>query len=182
MAKALITIDYTNDFVAEDGALTCGEPARIIEPQMVELTEKFIQNNDYVFFATDVHERDNMYHPESELFPPHNLRGTKGRELFGRLKGVYESNKKNSRVIWLDKTRYSAFAGTNLEILLRERGIEELYLTGVCTDICVLHTAMDAYNKGFQIVVHQEAVASFNQAGHQWALDHFKSCLGAKVI
>ena len=31
-----------------------------------------------------------------------------------------------------------------------ERGITELCLTGVCTDICVLHTAVDAYNLGYQ--------------------------------
>ena len=47
----------------------------------------------------------------------------------------------------MDKTRYSAFAGTDLEMKLRERGIEEVHLVGVCTDICVLHTAVDAYNK-----------------------------------
>ncbi len=61
----------------------------------------------------------------------------------------------------MDKTRYSAFAGTDLEMKLRERGIEEVHLVGVCTDICVLHTAVDAYNKGFKIVVYEKAVASF---------------------
>ena len=55
----------------------------------------------------------------------------------------------------MDKTRYSAFAGTDLEMKLRERGIEEVHLVGVCTDICVLHTAVDAYNKGFKIVVYE---------------------------
>lgn len=55
----------------------------------------------------------------------------------------------------MDKTRYSAFAGTDLELKLRERGITELHLIGVCTDICVLHTAVDAYNKGFDIVIHK---------------------------
>ncbi|MGO4273373.1 cysteine hydrolase family protein, partial [Paenibacillus sp. TAF58] len=60
--------------------------------------------------------------------------------------------------------------------------IHELHLVGVCTDICVLHTAVDAYNKGFEIVVHEDAVASFNQAGHEWALQHFQGTLGAKVV
>lgn len=45
----------------------------------------------------------------------------------------------------------------------------------------VLHTAVDAYNKGFKIVVHEKAVASFNEQGHMFALGHFRSCLGAKV-
>lgn len=81
----------------------------------------------------------------------------------------------------MDKTRYSAFAGTDLEMKLRERGIQEVHLVGVCTDICVLHTAVDAYNKGFHIVVHEKAVASFNEQGHQFALEHFKSCLHAVI-
>jgi nicotinamidase-related amidase len=179
--KALINIDYTYDFVADAGALTCGEPGREIEGKITELTKDFIENNDYVVFAIDVHDRGDEYHPETKLFPPHNLRGTSGRDLFGALQGVYENNKERDNVIYMDKTRYSAFAGTDLEIKLRERGIKEVHLVGVCTDICVLHTAVDAYNKGFKIVVYKDAVASFNQAGHEWALGHFEQSLGAMV-
>jgi nicotinamidase-related amidase len=179
--RALINIDYTYDFVADDGALTCGEPGREIEKKIVQLTEEFIENGDYVVFAIDVHNKGDSFHPETKLFPPHNLRGTSGRDLFGRLKAVYEENKYRENVVYMDKTRYSAFAGTNLEIKLRERGITEVHLVGVCTDICVLHTAVDAYNKGFKIVVYKEAVASFNQAGHEWALGHFGQSLGAMV-
>ena len=68
-----------------------------------------------------------------------------------------------------------------MEIKLRERNIQELHLVGVCTDICILHTAIDAYNKGFEIVVHKKGVASFNHKGHEWALGHFENTLGAKV-
>jgi nicotinamidase-related amidase len=179
--RAFINIDYTHDFVADDGALTCGNPGQAIEGKIVQLTEEFIVNGDYVVFAIDVHDKGDEFHPETKLFPPHNLRGTSGRDLFGGLKAVYEENKQRDNVIYMDKTRYSAFAGTDLEIKLRERGINEVHLVGVCTDICVLHTAVDAYNKGFKIVVYKEAVASFNQAGHEWALGHFEQSLGAVV-
>lgn len=179
--RAFINIDYTHDFVADDGALTCGNPGQAIEEKIVQLTEEFIVNGDYVVFAIDVHDKGDEFHPETKLFPPHNLRGTSGRDLFGRLKAVYEENKQRENVIYMDKTRYSAFAGTDLEIKLRERGINEVHLVGVCTDICVLHTAVDAYNKGFKIVVYKDAVASFNQAGHEWALGHFEQSLGAVV-
>ena len=177
--KALINIDYTYDFVAVDGALTCGEPGQRIEGKIVELTKEFMASGDYVVFAIDVHDHGDEFHPETKLFPPHNLRGTSGRDLFGSLKEVYERNRQLENVVFMDKTRYSAFAGTDLEIKLRERGITEVHLVGVCTDICVLHTAVDAYNKGFKIVVYKDAVASFNQAGHEWALGHFEQSLGA---
>ncbi|MBT2727192.1 cysteine hydrolase [Bacillus sp. ISL-75] len=179
--KALINIDYTYDFVAVDGALTCGEPGQKIEGRMVELTKEFITKGDYVVFAIDVHDQGDQYHPETKLFPPHNLRGTSGRDLFGALKEMFEMNEQRENVTFMDKTRYSAFAGTDLEIKLRERGITEVHLVGVCTDICVLHTAVDAYNKGFKIVVYKDAMASFNQAGHEWALGHFEQSLGAIV-
>lgn len=179
--KALINIDYTYDFVADDGALTCGEPGQKIEGKIVELTKEFIAAGDYVVFAIDVHDLGDEFHPETKLFPPHNLRGTSGRDLFGALKEVYEKKSHLDHVSFMDKTRYSAFAGTDLEMKLRERGITEVHLVGVCTDICVLHTAVDAYNKGFKIVVYSEAVASFNQAGHEWALGHFEQSLGAIV-
>lgn len=179
--KALINIDYTYDFVADDGALTCGEPGQKIENKIVERTEAFIQNGDFVVFAIDLHDQDDSYHPETQLFPPHNIRGKMGRELYGKLKNVYEKNKEHKNVIYIDKTRYSAFAGTDLELKLRERGITEVHLVGVCTDICVLHTAVDAYNRGFKIVVYKDAVASFNQMGHEWALGHFEQAMGIIV-
>ncbi|MFJ7186628.1 cysteine hydrolase family protein [Lysinibacillus xylanilyticus] len=180
--RALINIDYTVDFVAPDGALTCGIPGQLLEEENTQLTKEFMSNGDFVVFAIDVHEKEDSYHPETKLFPPHNIRDTRGRELYGSLKELYEGNKELDHVYYLDKTRYSAFAGTDLEIKLHERGVTELHLIGVCTDICVLHTAVDAYNKGFNIVIHKNAVASFNQAGHEWALGHFEHSLGATIM
>jgi len=180
--KALINIDYTKDFVAADGALTCGAPGQAIEGRMTEITKAFIQSGDFVVFAIDIHKENDAFHPETKLFPPHNIEGTDGRKLFGQLEDLYQANKDANNVYWMDKTRYSAFAGTDLELLLRARGINELHLVGVCTDICVLHTAVDAYNKGFNIVVHEDAVASFDAEGHVWALRHFKGSLGATVV
>jgi len=182
LKRALINVDYTYDFVAEDGALTTGEPGQAIEDKVVQLTKEFIETGDYVVFAIDAHKEGDSFHPEAALFPPHNIIGSSGRDLYGKLADVYEENKQKDNVYYFDKTRYSAFAGTDLELKLRERGIHEVHIIGVCTDICVLHTAVDAYNKGFQIVIHEEAVASFNEAGHEWALGHFVNSLGAKVI
>lgn len=176
--KALIVIDYTVDFVV--GKLPCGQPAIEIEHRITELTEQFVQQGDWVVMAVDLHDENDTFHPEHRLFPPHNIRGTEGRNLYGTLQAAYEANRE--RVYWMDKTRYSAFCGTDLELQLRARGITNLHLVGVCTDICVLHTAVDAYNKGFQVTVYEDAVASFNPAGHEWALGHFRNVLGATVI
>lgn len=182
MKKALINIDYTNDFVADTGALTCGLPAQQIENEIVKITNEFIQNKDYVVFAVDLHNQNDSLHPETKLFPPHNITGTNGRLLYGNLHSLYTSNVKNPNIYWIDKTRYSAFAGTDLEIKLRERGITEIHIVGVASHICCLHTLVDGYNKGFDLVVHKNAVASFNLDSHKFALEHFENVLGAKVV
>jgi nicotinamidase-related amidase len=181
MKKALITIDYTVDFVADEGALTCGEPAQEIEGRILQLSEEFKRNGDYVVLAVDTHKKGDVHHPETTRYPPHNIEGTKGIELYGGLLDFHSENQTDPSVYYMKKTLYSAFAGTDLEIRLRQRGIEELHLVGVCTDICVLHTAVDAYNRGFKMVIHQDAVASFDQDGHEWALRHFENSLGAEV-
>lgn len=180
LKKALLVIDYTNDFVATDGKLTCGEPGQLLDTPIANLIEQFIAEKNVVFFANDLHEENDPFHPETKLFPPHNIRGTSGRNLYGHVGEVYNLYK--DKVIWLDKTRYSAFAGTNLAILLKERNIEEVHLVGVCTDICILHTAVDAYNLGISTVIYANAVASFDAAGHDWALRHFEHTLGATVV
>ncbi len=181
MKRALLNIDYTVDFVADNGALTCGKPGQDIEGSIVQVTEDFIDKGDYVVFAVDIHQENDNYHPETKLFPPHNIEGTKGRDLYGRLKELYENYKTQEQVYWMNKTRYSAFAGTDLELKLRERQITEVHLVGVCTDICILHTAVDAFNKGFKVVIYKDAVASFNQQGHEWALGHFQNSIGAEI-
>lgn len=180
--QALLIIDYTNDFVATQGALTCGEPGQKLAPVITTLADQFHQADDWVLFPTDVHTPNDPYHPETKLFPPHNIRDTWGRELFGSVKDWYDDHATDDKVWLFDKTRYSAFAGTDLDLRLRERHVDTLHLAGVCTDICVLHTAIAAYNLGYHLVIHRNAVASFNPTGHEWALGHFETALGAAVV
>ena len=81
--KALISIDYTNDFVATDGKLTTGAAGQAIETALVQQTKHYFDNGDFVVFAIDGHDPLDRYHPENKLFPPHNVLGTDGRNLFG---------------------------------------------------------------------------------------------------
>lgn len=180
--KALISIDYTNDFIATNGALTTATAGQAIEAQMLKITQSFIEQGDFVVFAIDAHDPTDQYHPENALFPPHNIIGTEGQKLYGALDRLYHQFQASPQVYWMNKRHYSSFCGTDLDLRLRERHITELHLTGVCTDICILHTAVDAYNLGYQIVIHQDAVASFDPIGHKWALNHFKQALGATIL
>ncbi|MBF0776968.1 isochorismatase [Streptococcus azizii] len=181
MTKALISIDYTVDFVADEGKLTAGAPAQAISSAIYEVTKQAFDQGDYIFFAIDLHDENDSFHPESRLFPPHNLKGTRGRMLYGPLADFYETYQDDERVFWMDKRHYSAFSGTDLDIRLRERRVDTVVLTGVLTDICVLHTAIDAYNLGYQIEIVASAVASLTAEQHQFALQHFEQVLGAII-
>ncbi|RKD22101.1 isochorismatase [Ammoniphilus oxalaticus] len=179
---AFLNIDYTVDFVDAQGALTCGEPGIALHDAMAEVTEKTIENGVFTVFGIDLHLKDDQYHPETKLFPPHNIKGTSGRDLYGKLEAIYQENRDKENVYYMDKTRYSAFAGTDLELKLRERGIDTVLIAGVCTNICVLHTAIDAYNRGINIVIAEDLVASFNPQGHDYALTHLKNTLNATIV
>ena len=63
MNKALLNVDYTNDFVAEDGALTSGKPGQALEEYIVQLTKEFHENGDYVAFLIDLHYEGDTFHP-----------------------------------------------------------------------------------------------------------------------
>lgn len=181
VAQALLIIDYTNDFVADNGALTAGAPAQAIATSIVTLADQFLSAGDDVILPTDLHVANDPHHPETKLFPPHNLANTWGREFYGPLATWYAAHKDDEHVYAFAKNRYSAFANTNLDNYLRERHITDLHLTGVCTDICVLHTAVSAYNLNYPLTIHEQAVATFTPNGQEWALAHFKDSLNAKI-
>lgn len=78
--KALLSVDYTNDFVADDGALTCGKPGQELHDYILKTTKEFHTAGEYVAFLIDHHFEKDNHHPERKLFPPHNIDGTDGRD------------------------------------------------------------------------------------------------------
>ena len=57
--EALLIIDYTNDFVDDNGALTCGKPAQVLADQIVKLADEFYKANKWVILPTDKHFKGN---------------------------------------------------------------------------------------------------------------------------
>ncbi len=70
----------------------------------------------------------------------------------------------------LDKTRYSSFYNTNLEVILRGLAVDTLIICGVTTEICVESTIRDAYFRDYKIFVPEDAVAAMDVARHQGTL------------
>ncbi len=70
----------------------------------------------------------------------------------------------------ISKRRYSAFFGTDLEILLKGLRVDTLYLIGGLTDVCIHYTAVDAHQHDYHIRVVTDAVAGSSKEAHQYAL------------
>jgi nicotinamidase-related amidase len=66
----------------------------------------------------------------------------------------------------IDKTRYSAFVGSQLVEHLRAREADGLIVTGSETDVCVLATVLGAVDLGYRVIVVRDAVCSSSDAGH----------------
>jgi len=70
----------------------------------------------------------------------------------------------------IDKNTSSPFNGTGIEHLLRNMNIQTLVVTGVATDMCVETTSRDAADRGFNVIVVEDAVATFIEEHHVAAL------------
>lgn len=70
----------------------------------------------------------------------------------------------------IEKTRYSAFVGTDLEQRLRARGVDTLVLCGLTTECCVDCTARDAFHADFHVFVPTDACAAYEADVHEAAL------------
>jgi nicotinamidase/pyrazinamidase len=161
---ALIVVDVQNDFASPDGSLYVrgGEEVIPVINGEVELANKA--------HATVVYTQD--WHPPSTphfakdggIWPVHCVQGTWGAEFHPRLHVEGEVVRKGSG----GEDGYSGFSmrhpesgeerPTELEDLLRERGVRRVVVGGLATDYCVKETVIDAAERGFGVALLSEAV------------------------
>lgn len=170
--KALLVIDMLKDFIDENGTLTTGESGRKTIDFIKKQIDEFRKQNYPIIFICDNHETDDK---EFEMFPPHCIENTQGSKIIDELE-VLDTDK------IITKRRYSAFYGTDLDLTLRENNVDELYLVGVCTNICVLYTAADARNISYKVNIYKAGVASFDEEAHIFALKELERTLGCNII
>ena len=78
----------------------------------------------------------------------------------------------------IDKNTSSAFNSTGIEVLLRNMDVEALVVAGMATDMCVETAARDAADRGFDVIVVEDATASFFERHHYAALSGFARVFG----
>ena len=172
MKRAVVVVDMIEDFAHEGGALYCGPTMAAVIPVIQKELVRARSAGEPVVYLTDNHVPDDA---EFKVFPPHAIAGSNGAEIIPELAPEDDDDV-------IPKRRYSGFFGTDLDITLRERGVDTLRLVGDCTNICVLFTAADARNLGYAVEVVREGVTSFDEEAHHDALRELEKTLGATIV
>jgi nicotinamidase/pyrazinamidase len=171
-ATALIVVDVQNDFADPAGSLSVTGGERVV----VRCSEEARAASDagaLVVYTQDWHpESTPHFAKDGGIWPVHCVAGTWGAELHPQLAVLGPSIRKGAN----GEDGYSGFTmrdpvsgettPTELEGLLRERGVTRVVIAGLATDYCVSATAVDARRLGFATDVIPDAVAAVDlQAG-----------------
>jgi nicotinamidase-related amidase len=175
---ALVLVDMQKDFAEPDGAfgqlgvdlsaydslrenlstlLSSARESgvRVVHIQMTTLPERQSDSPSQIRFNMRMHQTFRRDGPPLR----YTVKGTPGHEFldgFEPLEGEFV----------VQKSRSSAFWGTNLNQILRSNGIESLVVTGLTTEGCVESTARDAQFNDYYVVVAPECVASDDRDQH----------------
>ena len=145
---ALIVVDMLNPYDHED-AEKLVPSVREALPQVVELRDRALQDDDVLLiYANDNSERWDATRDD--------LVAT---ALEGEHPDLIEPIAPPPGVPFLPKGRHSAFYETPLAHLLHVEGVERLVITGQVTEQCVFYSALDAYLRGYEVVIPTDAVA-----------------------
>ena len=172
--KTVIVLDMLNDFVT--GSLKCERAIHII-PNLKKLTVAARKHKVPVIYSNDAHLP--VDEEVVERWGKHAIKGTEGAEVIPQLKP-------QERDYVVEKRTYSGFHETGLDMLLRSlhhgEGVKTVILTGLHTNICVRHTAADAFFRGYKIIVAKDGVEAFTQEDHEHGLKYLKDTYNAKIL
>ncbi len=169
---ALLIVDIQNDFADPAGALSVLNGESIVQT-VNEAIRAAIQVDAVVIATQDWHpESTPHFARDGGVWPVHCVADTWGAELHPSLDLPVDIPRVRKGTNGEDG--YSGFtvrdpstgdvASTELEGLLRERGIERVVVCGLATDYCVKATALDAVRLGFSVLLLGDAVAAVNLA------------------
>jgi nicotinamidase-related amidase len=112
---------------------------------------------------------------ELELWGDHGLAGTDAAQPLA----AFELQNVDYVI---PKRRYDGFYQTDLELTLRELGVDTLVAFGCDTNICVLQTLAGAYYRGFKTIVPADACGTFLVGTQEGGLEYFSRCYDSRVV
>ena len=172
---AVVLIEYQNDFTSEGGALHDAVRDVMESTGMLDNTRKLVEAARSAG-ATIVHAPITFAAGYGEL----------SEHPYGILKGVVDSTAfvkgewgaeivdalepQQGDVVVEGKRGLDTFATTNLDFILRARGIETIALGGFLTNCCVESTMRSGYEKGFHVITLSDCVAATSAEEHENAI------------
>ena len=174
---AVLVIDMQNDFLHEDGkARQQGSrelgPMKAMIPRMAELLDSARSADVPVVYILNTTLADGSSSSDVWIEARTRARysgtdmcidGSWGQE-------VIEPVAPEPGAPLVKKYRYSGFAGTNLEMVLRSLGVRSVVCVGTSTNVCVEATAWDAFHHEFYVVFATDACASWDMSLHEASL------------
>jgi nicotinamidase-related amidase len=172
---AVVLIEYQNDFTSEGGALHGAVGDVMQSTGMLENTRRLVEAAREAG-ATIVHAPITFMAGYGEL----------SEHPYGILKGVVDSTAfvkgewgaeivdslapQEGDVVVEGKRGLDTFATTNLDFILRARGIDTIALGGFLTNCCVESTMRSGYEKGYKVITLSDCVAATSPEEHQNAI------------
>ena len=173
---AVVLIEYQNDFTSPGGTLHDAVKGVMSNTNMLENTKETVERARELG-ATIVHAPITFTEDYHEISP----------EPYGILKGVVESKSfrkgtwgaeivddlkpRPSDIVVEGKRGLDAFASTNLDFILRSRGITTIALGGFLTNCCVESTMRTAYEKGYSVITLKDCTATLSEDEQRLAIE-----------
>jgi len=152
---ALVVVDVQNDFVESQTSACAAEilprlkqmltAARKVGVKIV-YTQAFVSDQT----SSDVWRSGLSKRPHGAAFC---RQGSRGSEIHSEVTPLAGD-------IVIPKYRYSAFIGTNLEVILRAHEVKSLIFTGLTTNVCVESSVRDAYQRDYWTVMVSDCTAA----------------------
>jgi nicotinamidase-related amidase len=174
---AVVLIEFQNDFTSEGGALHGAVQDVMESTEMMENTKKLV-DGARAAGATIIHAPIQFADGYGEI----------NDHPYGILAGVVDSKAfvkdswgaaivddlapQGDDIVVEGKRGLDTFASTNLDFILRSKGIKTVALGGFLTNCCVESTMRSAYEKGFDVVTLTDCVAATSQAEHDNAIQY----------
>lgn len=180
---ALLVIDMQADFLSEDGYFAAlGNPLDTVRgcvAPIKALLDKMRPMGFPIIYTREGHRPDlsDLHYPKRRRAEmagcPIGSKGPMGRFLVRGEQGwdiVPELAPEPGDLV-VDKPGHGAFHQTDLDLILRNRGIRNLIITGVTTEVCVHSTLREADDRGYDCLLLADSCAAGDTALHQASVE-----------